>query len=132
MISLIAVFLTVSLMSCSVMAPEMSALDLMEGYEMKSYPTSEVAPSAAAVDFALRLLSAAADNDDPDGKGVVISPFSILSALALTANGAAGDTLSEMEEAMGFDLDELNAWLPAYAASLTSGDKAKFTSANSI
>ena len=48
-----------------------------------------------------------------EGKNVLISPLSIQLALAMTANGASGETLEEMQALLGGDipLDELNAYL---------------------
>ena len=39
----------------------------------------------------------------------LVSPLSVLSALAMTANGAKGETLSEMEAVLGLPVGELNA-----------------------
>ncbi len=81
-----------------------------------------------AVDFAIRLLKA---SNDP-GKNTLLSPLSVMTALTMTANGAGGDTLKEMEKVLGMPIDELNAYLMAYMNSLPSGDKYKLNPANSI
>ena len=46
-----------------------------------------------------------------EGKSFVFSPLSIQYALGMTANGASGETLDQIVEALGFgsDLDKLNA-----------------------
>ncbi|HCX78355.1 MAG TPA: serine protease, partial [Firmicutes bacterium] len=46
-------------------------------------------------------------------KNSLISPLSVLLALAMTANGADNQTLSEMEAVLGGDigLEELNEYL---------------------
>lgn len=69
-----------------------------------------------------------------EGKNVLISPLSIQLALAMTANGASGETLEEMQALLGGDipLDELNAYLYEYVGSLPSSDKYKVELANSI
>ena len=81
-----------------------------------------------AADFAVRLLKASLAGD----KNTLISPFSVMSALAMTANGADGETLAQMEKVLGMPLNELNAYLKAYAASLPQGEQYKLNPANSI
>lgn len=51
-----------------------------------------------------------------------ISPLSILFALALAQNGAAGTTLDELAAITGLGTDELNSYLGAYARYLETGD----------
>ncbi len=69
-----------------------------------------------------------------EGENVLISPLSIQLALAMTANGASGQTLEEMQALLGGDipLDELNEYLYSYVGSLPSSDKYKVELANSI
>ncbi len=81
-----------------------------------------------ATDFVVRLIKASNDS----GKNTLISPLSVMSALTMTANGAGGDTLKQMEEALGMPLEELNAYLTAYMNSLSDSDKYKMDLANSI
>lgn len=75
-------------------------------------PTEETALteeelSAAAVDFALALLK----NAHTEGETAVVSPLSVLTALALTANGAAGETRAQLERMLGASVGQWNAWL---------------------
>ena len=84
--------------------------------------------SVKATDFAVRLFQA----NEKSGENVLISPLSVLSALAMTANGAEGDTLSQMEDVMGMTKDEVNAYLYTYVFRLPQDDKNKLTLANSI
>ena len=65
-------------------------------------------------------------------KNPLISPLSVLCALAMTANGAKGETLAQMEDVFGLPVQELNGYLHAYMDSLPSGDKYKVSLANSI
>ncbi len=44
-------------------------------------------------------------------ENLVLSPYSALLALAMTANGARGETLSQMEAAFGMGIKELNSFL---------------------
>ena len=69
----------------------------------------------AAARLGLGLLSLA------EGENPLLSPLSILYALAMTENGAAGETLAEMETLLGRPVEELNAALGAYLAG-RSGD----------
>ena len=67
-------------------------------------------------------------------KNVLISPLSIELALAMTANGADGQTRAEMETLLGGDttIEELNEYLRTYVKSLPSDEKYKLGIANSI
>ena len=57
-------------------------------------------------DFGMRLFRASFKED----QNTLISPMSILAALAMTANGAEGETLSQMEMVLGQSRDALNSW----------------------
>ncbi len=65
-------------------------------------------------------------------KNTLISPLSILYALAMTANGADGNTLAQMEKLFGIDTETLNACIKAYSAALPNSEKYKLNLANSI
>ena len=69
-----------------------------------------------------------------DDKNALISPLSVMLALAMTANGADNETLTQMENLLGGEipLSELNEYLYSYANGLPSGDKSKLSIANSI
>ena len=71
--------------------------------------------AAAATDFSLRLFRAGSQAD----KNTLLSPLSVLSALAMTANGAKGDTLKQMEQTLGLSRDELTALLGGDGVALT-------------
>lgn len=86
------------------------------------------AGNAAVTDFALRLFKATSK----DGQSTLISPLSVIYALAMTANGASGETLKQMENVLGVSLDELNLYLYSYMYSLPQSDKYKLNLANSI
>ena len=68
------------------------------------------------------------------GENSLVSPVSVLTALAMTANGAKGETLSEMRKTLSRGLagEELNAYLAAYLDSLVGDKSAKIEIANSI
>ena len=60
--------------------------------------------SKAATDLSVALLKNAAES----GKTVVLSPYSVMQALGMTANGAKGETLQQLELALGMPIAELN------------------------
>lgn len=86
----------------------------------------------AAADFALKLLNES--RSEYEGDALLVSPLSALLALAMTANGAEGETLAEMEKVLGggMSIEELNKQLFNYSASLSSTDDAKFNLANAV
>ncbi len=79
------------------------------------------------IDFSLTLL-----RESYAGQDILISPLSIVSALGMTANGANGKTLTEMEQVLNADIQGLNDYLKAYTAYLPSSEKYKVSLANSI
>lgn len=64
-----------------------------------------------------------------EGGDTLISPVSVLAAMAMTESGARGETLSQMEDVFGVDAGTLRAALAAYMQSV-EGTEAKM--ANSI
>ena len=74
----------------------------------------EAAPAdlARAMDLAASLLRLC-----PEGN-TLLSPASILCALGMALNGAAGETRKGLEEALGFTAGELNAAMEAWLAAL--------------
>ena len=85
----------------------------------------------AYADFSLKLLNESRGSFD--GDALLVSPLSAMIALAMTANGAGGETLAEMEKTLGgLAIDELNGQLFNYTSSLISTDNAKFNLANAI
>ncbi len=67
-------------------------------------------------------------------ENVLVSPLSVATALSLTANGADGETLSEMEKLLGGDItvEQLNKYLYSYLDSFKSGYGFKLKIANSV
>lgn len=79
-------------------------------------------------DFAVRLFSKSAESGD----NVLISPVSVLYALAMTANGAQNNTLSQMENVLGESTANLNSYLNAYMKALTQSSSCKLNIANAV
>ena len=89
-------------------------------------PTEE--ENIKIMDFSLRLFQ----NCLKDGENTLVSPLSVLSALSMTANGADGNTLAQMEETFGLTAEEMNRYLYAYTGDLPQGEKYKLSPANAI
>ncbi len=82
----------------------------------------------AAGDFAVRLLGAAME----DGKNTLVSPLSVLTALSMTANGAAGDTQAQMEKTLGATAADYNAYLRTYKDDAPQGEGCELHLANGL
>ena len=123
--------MAVNLTGC---ATKVQATDLMEGVKANTV-TGKAADDAFAqsqMRLAVELFqSSVLESKD---ENVLISPLSIQLALAMTANGADGKTLAEMEALLGGEivLDELNEYLYSYVKNLPTDEKYKLQIANSI
>lgn len=87
-------------------------------------PDSHSATAQTA--FAAALLR---ENYKP-GENVCLSPLSLYTALAMTQNGAAGDTAAQMNTLLGGDCGTVNGYMRWYADSIT--DDKQLSSVNSI
>lgn len=118
--------MSVHLSGCAVV----KAKDLMEGITPASVDAKEITDgqNASVTDFAIRLLQAS----EKKGENTLLSPLSVLFALAMTQNGAKGETLEQMEAVLGMTVGELNLYLYSYMANLPRGEKYKLSLANSI
>ena len=127
--SLIASTLTLS--ACQ-SEKSLETTDLMTGIKAASHETvkPDDAFKSAYGNFSVELLKKCFDGKS----NTLISPLSVSSALAMTANGANGQTKDEMEKVLGsgMPLDELNKYLSSFSGSLTSGEVFKLKNANSI
>ena len=119
--------MAVNLTGCTM---EVQAKDLMEGITPNQVNALDDLSSqnADVTDFAIRLFKASEES----GKNTLISPLSVLCALAMTANGAEEETLAQMEEVLGMTTEELNLYLYSYMQNLPQGEKYKLSLANSI
>ena len=109
---------------------EVRARNLMEGVTPKkvSIQGDPGSRNADVTDFAVRLFRAS----EKRGENTLISPLSVLCALAMTANGAEGETLEQMEAVLGMTAEDLNQYLYSYMKNLPQGGKDKLNLANSI
>ncbi|MCM1315116.1 MAG: leucine-rich repeat protein [Prevotella sp.] len=84
---------------------------------------------SSQTDFAVKLLKETVTEPE----NVLISPYSVMQALAMTANGADGKTLEEMEQTLGgVALDTLNEYLYTLRINQPDDEKCKLLTANSV
>lgn len=83
--------------------------------------------AAALAEFSLDLLK-----ETWKGENALTSPLSVLCALGMTANGARGETLEQMEAVLGLPVEELNGLLAAWAADLPREKDCRVELANSV
>lgn len=85
----------------------------------------------AQMSFAVKLLQNAKSDG---GENQLLSPLSAMLALAMTANGADGQTKTEMEAMLGggMTVDRLNEYLYDYLQTLTNDEKKQLKIADSI
>lgn len=119
--------IAVNLSGC---ATKVYGTDLMAGISprpisgMDNYRTENV----KVINFALNLFRTANDG----GENVLLSPLSIMCALAMTANGAKGETRAQMETLLGMSVERLNLYLYSYMRSLPESKNYELNMANSI
>ena len=125
---LLCLTLLLSLFGCT--AASAGSVDLTEGVVSPLTKPSGLLTaeeSSAAAQFGLELFLPALEEENP-----LISPLSVLSALAMTANGAKGETLAQMEQTFGMELKQLNPALSAYLTNLSGGQGGTLHIANAI
>ena len=126
----IAILLVLAMALGMTACSQVSANDLMKDVPAKAVdvlPDMD-AGAAAAADFGVRLFKTSME----EGENTLISPLSVLYALAMTANGADGETLTQMEKVLGMDVDNLNSYMLAYLDLLPESKDYKMSLANSI
>lgn len=96
--------------------PEEACRNLMEDVPTEEGCVLDVSNDTAMANFAVTLFQ----NTAIDGENTLLSPLSVMSALAMTANGADGETLAQMEAVMGMDVSELTSTLHNYRNSQSS------------
>ncbi len=100
-------------------------------------PSNDVEPSYAQVNtddqnkvlnFSVELFKKSMKEEE----NTLVSPLSVMMALSMTANGAKNNTLAQMEEVFGMDMETLNPYLYNYVNTLPQGKDYKLNLANSI
>lgn len=112
--------------------PKVRAADLMENVTAQRVDGRETDEAFAAsyADFACKLFKAS----QKETQNTLLSPLSVMLALAMTANGADAQTKTEMEAVLGggLPLDALNEYLYTYVKNLPLNAGCKLQIANSI
>ena len=125
-IAILLVFaVTIGLSACS----QVDTRDLMQNISARTVnvqPDMDAGAEAAA-DFAVRLFQISMEE-----KNTLISPLSVFYALAMTANGADGETLEQMEQVIGMKMDALNGYMRTYLEQLPESKDYKLSLANSV
>ncbi len=124
------IILSVLLLSFTVGCNTKESNNLATEYTPKKINDTQLTEvsNTEVTDFAIRLFKASVEKDG----STLVSPLSVLSALAMTANGADGETLAQMEAVLGMPVSELNGWISTYVNKLPESDKYKLNLANSI
>lgn len=107
-----------------------STLNLMENVTANSVTADEgyAENSQALAAFSMELFK----NCLKPGQSTLVSPVSVIYALAMTANGAGGSTREQMEDVLGMSVDELNTYLYAYRQSVAKWDRSTLDISNSV
>ena len=66
--------------------------------------------------------------ENTESKNALISPYSVMQALAMTANGAGGETLKEMEKVLGdgMEIEELDRYLKPQRLGTINTDRTEY------
>ncbi len=128
-----ALLLTCLTLTAAGCAAPSSSTDLMAGITPAAGSALKEddlrAASEKTADFAVRLFRESLK----DGENTLVSPLSVLSALSMTANGAKGETLAEMEAVLGLPAGDLNTAFRSLLSKPDPGDgEPRFYLANSI
>ena len=125
---LLACLLALVLAGCQ-QTLSLTATELTADVKPAEAASLEASDGSATYDFALNLLRASVD--EASGESTLVSPLSVLYALAMTENGADGETLAQMEQVTGMGADELTDTLQAYLLR-ANADDSPLSLANSV
>ena len=112
-----------------------SVVDLMSGISSNLLTQDRVIDEEfilSQMNFSLDLFKGSVNKSI--NENVFISPLSVQLALTMNANGANGQTRSEMENVLadGISLEDLNEYFSTYTSKLPSSENSKLEIANSI
>ena len=137
-----AILLAAAVLSLSGCSSEQSggtaaqAADLMVGVSPNqiSAKPADAAFTGNMAEFSIALFKESIKESASVGENTLVSPLSVMLALAMTANGADGETLAQMEHLLGsgIPIESLNEYLHGYAQRLPNADKSRLSIANSI
>lgn len=93
----------------------------------KTIEVSDITESSDSYsDFAARLFKECFDGKD----NALVSPLSVALALAMVSEGAEGETLEELEDVLGMDIEELRAFASSFVSS--ADESQQLSIANSL
>ena len=109
---------------------KLESIDLMEGVRSERVKVTEDLDSYGLqmTDFSLRLFQ----NTMEPGENSLVSPLSVISALGMTVNGADGETLNQMETALGMTAGQVNEFLYSFMALIEERETNQLHLANAI
>lgn len=105
--------------------------DLMQGVQPRELTSEPVSSDLTDLDEAVTALGLELLRRNGDGN-VLVSPLSVAYALSMTANGAKGETLAQMEAVLGMPVELLNQAFYEYLEALPEGEKNTLHLANSV
>jgi len=128
---LLVLIMALALVSCAADTPIKKADDLSKGV------TPDEISSRTLTEEDVKKLAEVYVNffkttTDFSKKSSLVSPLSIITALGMTADGAAGNTKAQFEKLFNMTTEQLDAVMNYYYGELKSSEKVKFEYANSI
>ncbi|KHO62660.1 serine protease [Thermoanaerobacter sp. YS13] len=128
----IFIAMLMNITGCSFPTSKVQAANLIEGIKANLVSEKNIDEKFIhnTADFSIELFKYSI----ADKENSLISPLSVMLALAMTANGADNETLAQMEKVLGKDIsiEDLNKYLYTYMKKLSNEEKTKLTIANSI
>lgn len=136
MVYLLTIAMILPLMACGNEQPQADNPDKIQTDVIYCPTYNPEDAQEAMLDFSVRFFKTSVNAPDLATRGlaenVLISPTSVLTALAMTANGAENDTLDQMEAVFGIEIEPLRDYMKSYIENLPNKDKYKLHMANSI
>ena len=127
--AILATFFTSAVFSgCDATVKSKNLTDGIKPGVVPVYSNFDKNQQAAVAEFAADIVK----NTKSENGNVVVSPISVLYALAMTANGADGETLAQMESVFGMDMETLNNYLHSTVSLLPSDEGYTLDIANSL
>lgn len=133
-------FISISLLSALIFSGctngvSKESVNLMDGIkggdvspiEIEEFKDDKVNKQEEITNLGLELL-----RENYEEENILLSPLSIVSALGMVTNGARENTLLEMEEVLGSDIEGVNKYLSSYRSYLPSAEGSEVSLANSI
>lgn len=122
---------TVTMSGCMV---SVKAAEISADYTRTATEEGQITNTFVAVmaDFAMTLTNTTIAVEKENKVNHLISPLSAMICLSMLANGAEGETLTQIETVLGMKIADLNKALYAYTESLYVGDDCQVSIADSI